>query len=263
MKILFLGDIVGKKGREVVRDFLPVLKDKYHPDFTIVNGENAAHGKGITIKIYNELLGYGANCITMGNHTFSKKEILDHLDEMNDLVCPYNHILREGYGYRIYNVCGIKLCVINLLGTIMQEEYTTSPYIAMDEILDLTKKDKIDLYFVDFHAETTAEKRVFVEYYKNKVSTVVCTHTHIQTADEQIINGCGFITDVGMCGPYNSIIGRDIDECIRRMVYGESTKYTISESDPVLSGVYLEYNIDNRCSLIERIQIKPKSSQNF
>lgn len=260
MKILFLGDIVGKRGREVVHDFLPTLKEKYKPDFTVVNGENSAHGKGITIKIYNQLLSDGADAITMGNHTFSKKEILDHLDEMGKLVCPYNHILKEGEGYRIFNINNKRLCIINLLGTVMQEEYTTSPYKAMDEILNKTK-NKVDIYFVDFHAETTAEKRVFVEFYKEKISAVVCTHTHIQTADEQIIDGCGFISDVGMCGPFNSIIGRDIDECIRRMVYGEQTRFIVSEADPILNGVYLEFDdISNRCKHIERIQIRPNKN---
>ena len=257
MKILFLGDIVGKRGREVVHDFLPTLKEKYKPDFTVVNGENSAHGKGITIKIYNQLLADGVDAITMGNHTFSKKEILDHLEEMDKLVCPYNHISKEGEGYRIFNINNKRLCIINLLGTVMQEEYTTSPYLAMDEILNKTK-NKVDIYFVDFHGETTAEKRVFVEFYKEKISAVVCTHTHIQTADEQIIDGCGFISDVGMCGPYYSIIGRDIDECIRRMVYGEQTRFTVSEADPILNGVFIEIDdTSNRCSHIERIQIRP------
>lgn len=258
MKILFLGDIVGKRGREVVRDFLPTLKDKYNPDFTIVNGENSAHGKGITISIYNNLISWGVDCITMGNHTFSKKEIIDHLDETDKMICPYNHIDKLGQGYRIFNVNNKKLCLVNLLGTVMQEEYTTSPYIAMDEILNKTKNENIDIYFVDFHAETTAEKRLFVEFYKDKVNAVVGTHTHIQTADEQIIDGVGFITDVGMCGPFNSIIGRDIEECINKTIYEEKTRFTVSEEDPILCGVFLEFDdLNNRCINIERIQIRP------
>ena len=257
MKILFLGDIVGVRGREIVRDFLPTLKDKYKPDIVIVNGENAAHGKGITVKIYNELLAYGVDVITLGNHSFSKKEILEHLDETDRLVCPYNHILKKGSGYRIFKINDKKLCVINMLGTVMQEAYTSSPYLATDEILDLTKDDNIDVYFVDFHGETTAEKRIYLEYYKDKIKAVVGTHTHIQTADEQIIDGAGFISDVGMCGPFNSIIGRDIDECIRKMIYGEDTRFTISLNKAILNGVYLEFDENNNCSYIERIQIRP------
>lgn len=256
MKILFLGDIVGKKGREAIRDFLPELNKKYSPDFVIANGENAAHGKGITKKIYDEILSYGVNAITMGNHTFSKKEILDFLPELDNLICPINHISRQGTGYRTYTINNEKLCIVNCLGTCMQEEYTTSPYKAMDDVLNETKKDNIDYYLVDLHAEATAEKRVFAEYYKNRVSAVLGTHTHVQTADEQLLNNMGFITDVGMCGPYDSIIGRDIDECIDRMVNKIETKYTISLNDPILCGIYLEFN-NHKCTKIERIQIKP------
>lgn len=258
MKILFLGDIVGKKGREVIRDLLPTLKNKYNSDLVIANGENSAHGKGITIKIYNELLSYGVDYITMGNHTFSKKEILDYLDDMNKLICPFNHIENKGKGYRVFSVNNKKVCIVNLLGTVMQETYALSPYTYMDEVLKNTKNSNVDLYIVDLHAETTAEKRVFLEYYKKKVNAVIGTHTHIQTADEQIIDGTAFITDVGMCGPFNSVLGRDIDECIDKMVNKVDTKYTISENNAVLSGVFIEFDdLTNKCTNIERIQIRP------
>lgn len=259
MKILFLGDIVGKRGREVVRDFLPALKTEYIPNFVIANGENSAHGKGINLNIYNDLLFYGVGCITMGNHTFSKKEVIEHLDEMDKMVCPANHIDKLGHGYRIFKVLNKNICVINLLGTVTQEEYTTNPYDAMDDILNETKDKNIDIYFVDFHAEATAEKRVFLEYYKKKINAVVGTHTHIQTADEQIIDGVGFISDVGMCGPFNSVIGRDIDECINKMILNEKTRFTVSEADPIICGVYLEFDDKtNKCINIERIQIRPE-----
>lgn len=258
MRILFLGDIVGKKGREVIRDFLPLLKSKYKPDFTIVNGENAAHGKGITIKIYNELISQGIDAITMGNHTFSKKEIVDYLNEMDKLICPINHISKEGHGYRIFNVQNKKICVINVLGLLTQETYTLDPYLALNGVFDETKNENVDYYFIDYHAEATAEKRVLLEVYKEKCIAIVGTHTHIQTADEQIISGCAFISDVGMCGPYNSVIGRDIDECISKMVYKEHTRFTISENPPVLCGVIIDIDdFTNRATNIERIQIKP------
>lgn len=259
MKVLFLGDIVGKKGREVIRDLLPVLKDKYQPDFVIANGENSAHGKGITYRIYKELLGYGVNTITLGNHSFSKKEILEYLDDADKLICPINHVTNQGKGYRIFNVSGETICVINCLGLYDQEDYATSPYLAMEKALNDISNLKVDYILVDLHAEATAEKRVFVEYFKNRVSAVIGTHTHVQTADEQIINGVGFITDVGMCGPYNSIIGRDVQECINRMVKNMQTKYTVSLEKPLLCGVFLEFK-NKKCSYIERIQIKPKSS---
>jgi len=257
MRILFLGDIVGKKGREVIRDFLPSLKDKYQPDFIIANGENAAHGKGITIKIYNELISYGINAITMGNHTFSKNEIMDHLNEMDKLICPINHTKNEGKGYRIFKVNGEKLCIINCLGTVMQEDYTTSPYNATNDVLTKTLKDDVNYYVVDLHAEATAEKRVYAEYYKDKINAVLGTHTHVQTADEQLLsNKVGFISDVGMCGAFDSVLGRDTNECIDRTVNGVVTRYTISENPPLLCGVFIKLN-NNVCEHIERIQIRP------
>ena len=257
MRILFLGDITGKKGREVVRDLLKDLEDKYEADFVIANGENAAHGKGLTIKTYTQLIESGINCITMGNHTFSKKEIIDYLEEMDRLVCPINHVSGLGEGYRIFEVNGQRVCVVNVLGTFMQEEYTTDPYEAMDELFKENEAKGIDYYIVDLHAESTAEKRVFAEYYKDKVNAVIGTHTHVQTADEQIIGDMAYITDVGMCGPFDSIIGRDKDECIARMVRKEDTKYTISENEAILCGVFMEFDDNKKCTRIERIQIRP------
>ncbi|MBR3227028.1 MAG: YmdB family metallophosphoesterase, partial [Erysipelotrichaceae bacterium] len=178
--------------------------------------------------------------------------------ETDRLICPVNHISGLGEGYRVFNVKDTKICVVNILGTLMQEEYTTDPYEAMDKVLKKTKKEGIDLYIVDFHAEATAEKRVFIEYYRDRVNAVIGTHTHIQTADEQIIDGAAFITDVGMCGPFESIIGRDIEECIDRMVRKQETRYTVSLSEPILCGLYMEFEDEgNRCINIERIQIRP------
>ena len=256
MKVLFLGDIVGKKGREVIRDFLPSLKEKYKADIVIANGENAAHGKGITYKLYNEILSYGVDVITMGNHTFSKKEIIDYLDVMPKLICPINHISKQGKGYRVFNVNKESICIINVLGLFVQEEYATSPYQQINKVLDSLKNKNVDYILVDMHGEATAEKRLFVEYYKNKVTAVLGTHTHVQTADERIIGNAGFISDVGMCGPYDSIIGRDINECIKKMINNEETRYTIADSEPMLNGVYLELT-NKRCTHIERIRILP------
>lgn len=256
MKILFLGDIVGKKGREVIRDSLVSLKEKYKPDFIIANGENAAHGKGITFNIYKELINYGINCITMGNHTYAKKELFDHINEMDKLVVPCNHIDKVGEGYRIFSIKNKNVCVVNILGQAFMGEYMTSPYDAYKNIHNNTKAD---IYFVDFHAEATAEKRIFAEYFKNEVDIVVGTHTHIQTADEDILDDkLAFISDVGMCGPYNSIIGRDIEESIRGHVLHEKTRYEIANSDPILCAVLIEISdITNKPINISRIQIRP------
>ena len=255
MKILFLGDIVGKRGREVIRDLLSSLKEKYKPDFIIANAENAAHGKGLTFKLYNELLSYGIDAMTMGNHTYSKREIYDHIDSMDKLIVPYNINDRVGEGYRIFEVNGKKICLCNLLGQVMMGEYMSNPFEAYNEILD---KTKADIYFVDFHGEATAEKRLFVEYFKDDIDVCVGTHTHIQTADEDILyEKIAFISDVGMCGPYYSIIGRNIEESMKAYLGQEKTHYETCETDPILCGVLIDFNSINVPNDIIRIQIRP------
>lgn len=257
MRILFLGDCVGKKGREVIRDLLSSLKKEYSIDFTIVNGENSAHGKGITKKIYNEFLSLGVDAITMGNHTYSKKEIYESIDSMDKLIVPENINDKVGKGYRIFDVNNKKLCVANILGIALMGDYMSDPFVSFGDILN---KTDADIYFVDFHGEATAEKRIFAEYFGKFVQVVVGTHTHIQTADEDILHGdTAFISDVGMCGPYDSIIGRDIDESINRMVNKEMTRYTMAESEAILCGVVIEIDDNtNKPISIERIQIRPK-----
>lgn len=257
MKILFLGDCVGKKGREVIRDLLSSLKKQYNPDFIIVNGENSAHGKGLTKKIYNEFISLGIDVVTMGNHTYSKKELLDYISIMDKLIVPNNINDKVGEGYRIFDVNGKKLCVTNLLGQTLMGDYMSDPFESFGNILNSTDAD---IYFVDFHGETTAEKRIFAEYFGKFVQVVVGTHTHIQTADEDILHGdTAFISDVGMCGPYDSIIGRDIDESIEKMVNKQNTRYTIADSEAILCGVVIEIDDNTNKPLnINRIQIRPK-----
>lgn len=255
MKILFLGDIVGKKGREVIRDLLSSLKEQYKPDFVIANGENAAHGKGITYKLYNELISYGIDAITMGNHTYSKKEIFNDIESMDKLIVPNNINEKVGEGYRVFTIQNTKVCVVNLLGQALMGEYMSDPFASYKEVLDNTNAD---IYFVDFHAEATAEKRLFLEYFKENVDVVVGTHTHVQTADEDILyDNVAFISDVGMCGPYYSIIGRNIDESINSYIYKEKTHYETCDSEPILCAVLIEFNSINKPIDIKRIQIRP------
>jgi len=259
MRILFIGDIVGKSGRDIVSSLLYTLKTENKADLVIANGENSAHGKGITYKIYKQLIADGVDYITMGNHTFSKSEILEHIDEMKCLVVPYNHSKRSGGNYYLnIQYKGLKICLTNILGEVLIGETSVSPYVAMKQVLDDTKNDNVDIYFVDFHAETTAEKRIFLEYFKNDIDIVVGTHTHIQTADEQIIDDCAFISDVGMCGSYYSVIGRDIKESVEQKVFGIKSQYTIAEGPAILNAVVIE--IDDKLKKpvdIKRIQIRP------
>ncbi len=259
MKILFIGDIVGKSGRDIVSSLLYTIKKDNNIDLVIANGENAAHGKGITLKIYNELINCGVDYITMGNHTYSKSEINEHIDDMDRLVVPYNHSKRNTNNYfKMIKFKGIKFCLTNILGNALIGEANIDPYLSFDEVIKQTSTLNPDFYFVDLHAETTAEKRVFVENFKNKAKVVVGTHTHVQTADERLIGDCAFISDVGMCGTYDSVIGRDIEESILANINHEKTRYSIAEGDAMFCGVVIDIDDESKKpTSIKRIQIRP------
>ena len=259
MRILFIGDIVGKSGRDIVSSLLYSLKEEYDPDLVIANGENAAHGKGITYKIYKQFLQCGIDYITMGNHTYSKGEINDHMSEMDRLVIPYNHLKRttDNY-YKLIECKGIRFILVNILGNVLIGESNMDAPSAFIEVLKETQRYDPDFYFVDLHAETTAEKRLFAEYFCDYAKVVIGTHTHVQTADEDILNGCAFITDAGMCGAYDSIIGRDVEETIRSNIKKEATRYTIAEGPSIFCGVLIDIDEEKKKPVnIQRIQIRP------
>ncbi|MCF0109267.1 MAG: TIGR00282 family metallophosphoesterase [Erysipelotrichaceae bacterium] len=256
MRVLFLGDVAGSVGREVVTGQLDELRREYAPDLVIVNGENAAHGKGITRRIYRELKNIGVDIITLGNHAFSKKEIIEQMDELDDLARPLN-LEPYNVGMRVVTkeVCDLKVAVVNVLGQVFMDDIRISPFEAFDEVLE---EIDADIVIVDFHGEATSEKRIFFEYYKGKVNAVIGTHTHVQTADEMIEDGCAFISDVGMCGPYHSILGRDTNEVIEKIVFGKKTHYTPAEGPGIICGVVIDFD-DQTCQAkdIIRIQKRP------
>ena len=263
MRILFIGDIVGKSGRDVVSSLLYSLKDEYHPDLIIANGENSAHGKGITYKIYSQFRNLGIDYITLGNHAFSKSEINLHIDETDHLVVPYNHVKRTTDNYYKLIEWGIRFILTNILGSVLIGESTMEAVPAFEQIIAETKDMDPDFYFVDLHAETTAEKRTFAEYFCDYAKVVIGTHTHVQTADEDIIHGCAFITDAGMCGAYDSIIGRDVDETIRSNIHKEATKYTVAEGPSIFCGVLIDIDEEKKIPVgISRIQIRPTENRN-
>ena len=255
MNILFIGDIVGAAGRNIVFQYLKQLKKDYDIDFVIANGENSAHGKGISYKIYERFKSEGIDCITMGNHSFSKREVIAHLDKMNDMVVPYNYPEDLHEGYKVFYVKGLRLCVINLLGSALMHPNRQDPFEAMEEILN---KVEADLFFVDFHAEATSEKRLMAEYFKDRLVALVGTHTHVQTADERLLGNLAFISDVGMCGVYDSIIGRDVSEMIEALIKHEKTRYKIAEGAAILSACVIKIDETlKKATAIERIQIRP------
>lgn len=258
MKIFFLGDVVGSVGRQVLEKYLKTIQLEEQIDFTIINGENAAHGKGITSRIAHQLTSLGVDAITLGNHAFSKGEILTTMGDCPNLIRPMNLLPTDiGKSYLVKEVCGLKIAVINLCGKVFMDRVDKTPYECMD---DLLRRVKADIYFVDLHGEATAEKQTFWHHYRNRVQIVVGTHTHVQTADECVVQGSAYITDVGMCGAYDSILGRDKDEVISHVVHGEFTHYTPAKGDGLLCGVVIEIDETTRKAIaIKRIQLRPEN----
>lgn len=258
MKILFIGDIVGNKGRAAVKKLLPSLRLTHDIDVVIANGENAAHGKGITRKIYEELLSYGIDVITLGNHAFSKADLYEFIATADRLVRPINMLpLEFGQGLLEIDVKGVPLVIVNVLGSVFMENTSESPFELLQRF---TGKFINKVVIVDMHAEATSEKLAFAYMYQNCLSAVIGTHTHVQTADEKIMNGCAFISDVGMTGPYDSVIGRDVAEVLDRFNGIKTHHFTVGTGEAQFCAVYIEVdNASKRALKIERIQIRPEN----
>ncbi|MCD6177003.1 MAG: TIGR00282 family metallophosphoesterase [Candidatus Cloacimonetes bacterium] len=218
MNILFIGDIFGSPGRNLIKKYLPELKREFNIDFCIANGENTAHGKGITEKTATELFLCGIDCFTSGNHIWDRKESIEYLKREPRILKPLNYH-KDAIGATLYiaNVGKSKLAVVNLIGQVYMNPID-SPFIALDNILPEIKKITNNI-FIDFHAEATAEKRALAFYFDGRVSALIGTHTHVQTADEDILpKKTAYISDVGMTGPHDSCIGVDKDIVIRKMI---------------------------------------------
>ena len=230
MKILFIGDIVGKIGRRIVKEKINYFVEKYDIDFVIANGENATHGKGLIYNHYNELINAGIDCITLGNHYDSKNEIRRYIERVDRLVRPANLIKPfPGEGSIIFDIDGINVRVTNILGSAFINEEVNNPYYAMLQILD-NEEEQVTIDIVDFHAETTAEKMGCARAFDGKVSAVLGTHTHVQTNDARILpNGTAFISDVGMCGEYDSVLGFETNSVVNKTIYGYNDKFTLNE----------------------------------
>lgn len=253
IRILYLGDIVGSSGRRVIKQQLAMIKSQYDIDLTIANAENAAHGKGITKKIYYQLCDIGIDLFTMGNHTYAKKDIYQILETIDNMAVPQNIEEVAGVGTIYTTIKNKKIAITNVMGEIFMYGTTKSPFMYMKELLSQVTAD---IHIVDIHAEATSEKIAFGYAFKDYLTAVVGTHTHVQTADEKVIDGCGYISDLGMCGTYHSVLGRDIEEILSRFFQKEKQPYKIAEGQAILQGVILTIDEDtNRCSSIERIQI--------
>ncbi|MFC0299615.1 TIGR00282 family metallophosphoesterase [Virgibacillus soli] len=229
MKILFIGDVVGSPGREMVQQYLPKIKEKYRPHVTIVNGENAAAGKGITEKIYKQFLEWGAQVVTMGNHTWDKKEIFEFIDDAKYLIRPANFPANNpGKGLVFINVNGVEVAVINLQGRTFLPAIE-DPFTMIDTLIQQAKK-RTNIIFVDFHAEATSEKQALGWYVDGRASAVVGTHTHTQTADNRILpKGTAYITDVGMTGPYDGILGMQREAVLKRFLTNLPVRFEVDK----------------------------------
>ena len=245
MKVLAVGDIIGTAGVKELKQQLKRIKEKENIDFCIVNGENAAEGMGITEKNFNDILEAGADVVTMGNHTWGKKDIFRFIDN-EKLVRPANYPEGVvGKGFRIFNCKNKKIAVINALGRVDINILTENPFLIVKNIVK-NIKDSVDLIFVDFHAEATAEKIAMGNYLDGEVTAVFGTHTHIQTADDRILpKGTGYITDLGMTGPKNSVIGMDIGVSIKRFETTLPERYKIANGECIFNAVIFDINDDN------------------
>ena len=257
MKILAVGDIVGESGVKKLKEELPKIKKEKNIDFVITNGENSAGGMGLNEKNFKDIMEAGTNVVTMGNHTWGKKDIFKFIDNPN-LLRPANYpkgVVGKGLG--IYECKGKKIAVMNFLGRVDLNILTENPFVLVKEMVEEIK-DEVDMIFIDFHAEATAEKIAMGRFLDGKVTVVFGTHTHVQTADEQILpNGTAYITDLGMTGPKESVIGMNIQASLKRFETALPEKYKLAEGLCIFNAVVFEIDDEtNKAKSIERIFIR-------
>lgn len=239
MRVLFIGDVVGRSGRRAVEALLPTLAQNYAWDLCIANAENAAGGRGLTPACAQELIAAGVDLMTMGNHTWDNKEIFQFVDEADYLVRPANYpVPVPGRGYTVVEKGGQRLAVFNLCGQIFMDPLNC-PFAAADEIL--AKLPACDYILVDFHGEATAEKVGFARYLDGRVSAVIGTHTHIQTADEQVLpGGTLYITDVGATGAMDSVLGMEVESVLKRLRTKMPQRFSVAQGPAQLCAVWLD-----------------------
>lgn len=253
MKLLFIGDIVGQIGREALKTYLPKLKEKYKPQLTIANAENAAHGKGITEKVYKELLQCGIDMMTMGNHVWDNSDIFNFINDAHKLIRPVNLSKHTpGVGYRFVKINQQILAIINLQGVVFMN-HSDNPFEKVKEIVEECRKQTPHI-FVDFHAEVTSEKQAMGWFLDGKVSAVVGTHTHVQTNDARILpQGTAYLSDVGMTGAYDGILGFKKEGIIDRFQTQLPTRHEVIEQGRYLLSACL-IEIDDNTGKAKNIQ---------
>ena len=258
MKILFIGDIVGKPGRRAVKELLPSLVSGHDVDMVIANCENAASGFGITREVVEELYDSHIDVLTSGNHVWDKKEVMEFIDDYESLIRPANYPAGvPGAGsVLMQTVSGQYVGVLNLAGRIFMHPVDCPFVVAKKEIERL--KSRTSVIIVDIHAEATSEKRALGWYLDGEVSAVLGTHTHVQTADNEVLpNGTAYISDVGMTGPFDSVIGIKKDTIIERFLTQIPNRFDVAKNDIRLQGVIMDIDAQSgRANAIERISVK-------
>ncbi len=253
LNILAVGDVVGRPGRTILADQLQGLVARHRIDTVIVNGENSAGGRSITPEIFRDFMELGIDVVTTGNHVWDNNDVLKIIDTEDNLLRPGNFPPGvPGKGHCMIQVRGIKICVINLMGRSGMAAIDC-PFRAFDALYGEVKK-KADIIVVDFHAETTSEKRAFGWYLAGRASAVFGTHTHVQTADEEILpGGTGYITDAGMTGPFDSVIGMNRDQSLRRFLYQTRVRFEVASGNPRINGIIFRINRSGKTESVERI----------
>jgi 2',3'-cyclic-nucleotide 2'-phosphodiesterase len=251
--ILFVGDVVGGIGRRTLLGLLPVLREQHDPTFVVVNGENSAGGLGITPKIADELFAAGVDVITLGNHTYHRRDIFRYLDSRREILRPANYLRSQpGHGSCIVERDGVRLGVLNLLGNVFLNPGRAAFPEADAALHEL--RGKVDHVLVDFHAEATSEKVAMGWHLDGRVTGVVGTHTHVPTADARVLpGGTAYITDVGMTGPRGGVIGVDREQAVRGFVTHMREPFETSDDDPWLMGVLIRATQPLRADAIEQL----------
>ncbi len=258
IRILFLGDIVGEPGRKAVIEQLPVLKQQEGLDFIIVNGENSAGGRGITPKIAIDLLRAGAAVITTGDHVWDQQEIVDYFPTEPRLLRPMNYPEgTPGNGSVILDTSKGRVAVMQAQGRSFIQPPLENPYLAAEAEAERLRADGVGPIIMDFHAETTSEKIAMGRMLDGKVSAVLGTHTHVQTADETIFpGGTGYLTDAGMCGPEESVLGRSIESVVWRFKSGMPTRFPVAKGPVRLCGAIMDVDVETgACLAIKRLSV--------
>lgn len=254
MRLCFIGDVVGSSGRRALKAILPGFLSSNGIDVCVINAENSTHGLGCSDKICSELRELGADVITLGNHSFSNYEFVGKIDKLDYVVRPANVSNNwPGKDYVIVEKNGHKIAVINLLGQINIFPGGNNPFESADELIKMINDMGIKSILVDFHSETTSEKCALGYYLAGRASVVVGTHTHIQTSDSRVLEGgTGYITDAGMTGSVDSVLGMDIETSIKRLKDKLPARYEPALGPAMINGIIADIDIDGRCTSIKR-----------